>query len=121
MAAEALETLTPAEAAPHLQRCADVGRVPVSNLIEAGQAYRLTGPGGRGVFVLERVGPMLWVAAAQADTGGAMLADGLAVVEQIARATGCKSVGFRTRRAGLIRQAMRAGFSIDGAELSKGL
>lgn len=121
MAYEALEGLTPEQAAPHLQRCAQVGRVPLSDLIEAGQAYRLTGPGGAAVFVLERVGPVLWVAAAESEHGNVapMLSQGFAVVEQIARATGAQSVGFRTRRPGLIRQALRAGFSIDRAELSR--
>lgn len=121
VACEALQALTPDQAAPHLLRCAEVGRVPLSNLIEAGQAYRLTAPGGRGVFVLERVADQLWVAAAQSEPGAELLAAGFAAVEKIARATGCTSVGFRTRRAGLIRQALRAGFSVDSAELSKAL
>lgn len=118
MALEAV-AISPEAAAPHLERCAEVGGVPLSELTEAGQAYRLTGPNGSGVFVLQRVGALLWVAAAQSAPASSMLGPGLAVVEQIARATGCKSVGFRTRRAGLIRQAIRAGFSIDRAELVK--
>lgn len=72
-------------------------------------------------LALVAMGRELWIQGA----GGADSADltqaGLAACEIEARGRGLESVGFQTRRRGLVKKAIKAGYEIDGYILRKRL
>lgn len=75
---------------------------------------------GRDVFAwaVSRVGDELWIdAAAGKAPGYDLTAAGLAIVE--AQAAGLETVGFLTRRPGLLKKAQRLGYQVDGWILRK--
>jgi hypothetical protein len=121
MAFEEVEVISPQEAAPHVQRCAQVGGCEVRELVECGQAYRLKTEGGEGVFILSREGDVCWVAAGQGAASEDLTQTGLALIELIAKEAGCKFVGFKTRRAGLVRKASKLGYAVDQIYLKKAI
>lgn len=69
-------------------------------------------------YALREAGRELWIQAAGGVPGPLdMSLVGLAAIEQ--QAAGFESVGFQTRRRGLVRKAIKAGYEIDGFILRK--
>lgn len=85
-----------------------------------GQCFALDLPGGRLVYVLELLGPCLWITAAAGNTTNAT-AQALATIELQAVRMGAMAVKFQTVRRGLVRLAQRAGYSSTGFVLFKDL
>lgn len=90
--------------------------VTAEELAAKGIPFRLTTTGGTGVFVVSKCDAQLWVHGAGAVGSKGLTADGLEVIEKIARHAGCTSVGFRTVRRGLVRLACRRGYVAKPAE-----
>lgn len=80
----------------------------------AGRCFRLTGTTGQLIYSTGQRGGALWCFGA-AGQGQGMTEAGLNTLEFQARATGCKSVVFQTRRRGLIRKATQRGYEISKA------
>lgn len=84
-----------------------------------GHAFELTTAGGTGVFVVEKRGNQLWVHGAGATGATHLTADGLGVIEAIAKQAGCDRVAFQTARRGLVRLAAKQGYRVTGFILEK--
>lgn len=121
MAFEKIEAISAEDAAPHLAKCARLGGYSVSKLVECGQAYRMTTEGGEGVFILSRDGAVCWVAAAEGAASEDLTHTGVALIELMAKEAGCKFVGFKTRRAGLVKKASRLGYAVDQIHMKKAI
>lgn len=89
------------------------------SIAASGQCFTLETAGGKGVFVAEKRGSQLWIHGAGALASKGMAADGLPVVEAMARAADCDRVGFQTARPGLVRVAKKQGYKITGFILEK--
>lgn len=116
--AEAVEAISGAEAAAALGRCADVSGCSLDELVQ-GIAYRLKTKGGEGVFVVQRHGSELWIQAGEGVASDGLTEAGLTLVQDMARALGCTSVGFETRRGGLVRKSGALGFQVAGYIMRK--
>lgn len=115
------QAISQATAAHHLAlfRLVDPeGIDTVKSVCARGQAWALSIDGRTMVYVLERIGPALWITAAAGRTKAATLAT-LAHIEQQARAMGARLVQFQTARPGLVRLARRAGYEQNGFVLAK--
>jgi hypothetical protein len=119
MAFEKVEPIAPGEAEPHLQKCAQVGGYPASQLARGGQAYRLKTSNGEGVFVLSKEGSTCWVTAGEGAAADDLTETGLALIELIAKQADCAFVAFKTRRAGLVRKVSKLGYTVDQIFLKK--
>lgn len=98
----------------------DVQGLGLSEIVGGCQFFRLQGlKGAEFGYALKVAGSELWIQAA----GGAAKIDltifGLALIEQQAKGAALKSVGFQTRRRGLVRKAIKAGYQVDGYILRK--
>lgn len=98
----------------------DVQGIGLLEIVRDCQFFRLQGLSGAEFgYALKVAGSELWIQAA----GGAAKIDltvlGLALIEQQARNAHLKSVGFQTRRRGLVRKAIKAGYQVDGYILRK--
>lgn len=97
----------------------DVQGLGLLEIVSGCQFFCLKGLDGAAfAYAVRAAGSELWIQAA----GGAAEIDltrfGLAAIEQQARG-GFKSVGFQTRRRGLVAKALKAGYKIDGYILRK--
>lgn len=112
----------PSEVLPLLELASadDVQRIGLKQLIAGCDCALVDVEGGRFALALMRMGVELWIQAA-GGKGQGMTLEGLPVVEQIARQNGLESVGFQTRRPGLVKLARRAGYEIDAFVLRKKL
>ncbi|MDO9011331.1 MAG: hypothetical protein Q7U78_05925 [Gallionella sp.] len=98
----------------------DVQGVGLENIISGCKFFILSGvPGSKFAYAVKAAGSELWVQAAGGSGAVDLSAFGLAVIEQQAAAAGLGSVGFQTRRRGLVRKAARAGYQVDGYIMRK--
>ena len=70
----------------------------------------LDGQGGRAVVLVAKANGMHWIEAA-AGEGGANLC---ATITEALDASGARSIGFQTKRRGLVRRAERLGYRVCG-------
>lgn len=87
----------------------------------SGRGFRLTTAGGEGVFVAEKRGPEMWVHGAASISSKGLTADGLGVIEAMAKQADCTHVAFQTARPGLVRLARKNGYKVTGFIMEKGL
>lgn len=112
---------TAAEAVPLLMLAAgdDVQGLGLADILSGCQFFILDGEGNALAYAVKRCGSELWVQAAggtgEADLTSLMIHN----TEKQARAAGLSSVGFQTRRKGLVKKALQGGFFIDGFILRK--
>lgn len=98
----------------------DVQGVGLLEIVSGCQFFRLSGLNGAEFgYALRVAGSELWIQAAGGAAGIDLTKFGLASIEQQAIAAGLGSVGFQTRRRGLVRKAIAAGYQIDGYILRK--
>lgn len=90
-----------------------------ASIAESGECFQLTADGSEGVFVLQRQGERLWISGAGAVKSEGLTGTGLQVIEQIAKQSGCQTVGFQTSRPGLTRLARKQGFKVVGVIMEK--
>lgn len=119
VAFEEIEQISSQEAAQALKKCATVGGYTVRELVDGGHAFRLKTTGGEGVFVVKKVGAVCWVEAGQGSSSDDLTAQGLAVIEEIARGLCCEAVEFQTRRPGLVKKAAALGFETKQVVMTK--
>lgn len=87
----------------------------------SGQGFRLTTAGGEGVFVAEKRGPEMWVHGAASISSKGLTADGLGVIEAMAKTADCNHVAFQTARPGLVRLARKSGYRVTGFIMEKSI
>ena len=96
----------------------DVQRVGLDEVLTGCIFFMLDAPGNRLGYALKPVGRELWIQAAGGEGAADLTSAGLTVIE--GQAVGLfESVGFQTRRAGLVRKAKKLGYIIDGYILRK--
>lgn len=88
-------------------------------LAAVGVPFELETGTGRGVFVLEQQGDVLWVNAAAGKAADDLTDIGLQVIEETARQVGCRFVAFSTARRGLVHKSERRGFEVSGWIMKK--
>lgn len=97
----------------------DVQGLGLDEIVRGCQFFKLQNlPGAEMAYALKAAGSELWIQAGGGSASVDLTALGLAAIERQA-AGGFKSVGFQTRRRGLVKKAMRAGYQIDGYILRK--
>lgn len=97
----------------------DVQGLGLSRIVEGCQFFKLENlPGSELAYALKEAGGELWIQAAGGSAPVDLTAFGLAAIEQQAAGV-FKSVGFQTRRRGLVKKAMRAGYVVDGFIMRK--
>ncbi|OGT05253.1 MAG: hypothetical protein A2Z65_13620 [Gallionellales bacterium RIFCSPLOWO2_02_58_13] len=97
----------------------DVQGLGLDAIIAGCQFYILDGlPGAEMAYALRAAGSELWIQAGGGKASVDLTALGLAAIERQAQG-GFRSVGFQTRRRGLVKKAMRAGYQIDGYIMRK--
>lgn len=79
-----------------------------------GQCFELRTESGVGVFVLRRKGDVLWIDGAGRIEGGGLTEPGIALIREVARRLGCRTVAFETARRGLVRRARKLGARVAG-------
>lgn len=102
--------------APFAARLDPTGSGTPESWAAFGQSFVLETDTGRGVFSMDTThsgGECCWVDAA-AGTGTGLTEAGIAIVEQKAKAAGCRRVAFQTMRRGLVRRVRRLGYQITG-------
>jgi hypothetical protein len=95
------------------------GQFTPESIASSGQAFKLTTAGGTGVFVAEKRGNHLWIHGAGGVKTSGLTADGLGVIEALAREIGVEFVAFETKRPGLTRLAKKAGYSVNAVIMTK--
>lgn len=113
----AFKQVTAADAMPLLLLAAsdDVQGVGLSAVLDGCIFFMLS---DHLAYALKRVGNELWIQAAGGNSPLDLTAIALEQIE--AQAVGIyTSIGFQTRRRGLVKKAMRAGFVVDGYILRK--
>jgi hypothetical protein len=108
---------TMGEALPFLRLASgdDVQSVGLENILD-GCIYFVMGD--EFAYALKRQGDELWIQAAGGRSQQDLTKAGFANIE--AQAAGLyKSVGFQTRRSGLVKKAQREGYEIDGYIMRK--
>lgn len=122
MAFEGLTSISEAEAVEILRRDPvpdPTGQATPESLAANGQAFQLDAGGGGGVFVVKKNGAQLWIKAASGRSLDDLTAVGLALIEEMARAAGCKEVAFQTGRLGLVKKTAAHGFELCGWIMKK--
>lgn len=91
----------------------------IQTMTENGQCFTATSGQASAVYVVQVVNGVAWINACQGQ--GAIKWQNLLlpVIEQ--QASGCKAVGFQTKRRGLVKAAQRHGYQITGWILKKNL
>ncbi len=97
------------------------GKYSLDSIMERGQCFVVEGEGGIvAAYVLQAQGPELWVmAAAGAESGACLTAEMAGQIEARAKAHGFASVGFQTKRRGLVRKAEKLGYEVAGYIMRK--
>ena len=97
------------------------GKYSVESMIQRGQCFVVGGDTGQvAAYVLQAQGPELWVMAAAGGEQGTCVTTALtALIEAQARAHGFASVGFQTKRRGLVRKAEKLGYEVAGYIMRK--
>lgn len=93
----------------------DVQQVGLDAILEGCEFFRVGNLG----LALKIRGAELWIQAAGGADRENLTRLGLEAVERIAQQAGMDSVGFQTRRPGLVRKARALGYEIDGFILRK--
>lgn len=97
----------------------DVQGLGVSNVVSGCQFFCLNGlQGAEFAYALRVAGSELWIQAAGGSAAVDLTRFGLAAIESQAKGR-FKTVGFQTRRRGLVAKAIKAGYEIDGYILRK--
>lgn len=112
---------TVAEALPILELAEkyDAQEMGLAKLLQNCQLFILDGSDSQMAYAVIPQGQELWIQAG-AGRGAVDLTElGLASIEM--QAVGFKSVGFQTRRRGLVKKAIALGYQIDGYILRKKL
>lgn len=97
----------------------DVQGVGLDNILHNCNFYILQGDGGKLALALMPIARELWVQAAGGLGNSDLTRAGLEHTEERAAAGGFQSVGFQTRRKGLVKKAQAQGYQIDGYILRK--
>lgn len=92
------------------------GTESLDYLISLGQCYRIFEEGGDTIaaYILEASGAELWIALGAGRADLDVTAVGLALIE--AQGREFDSIGFKTRRRGLVRKAQRHGYRVDACK-----
>ena len=96
-------------------------RMAPADVAASGECFELDIDGVKGVFVIKKQADRLWISGAGAVGSRGLTAPGLAVIEAAALQSGCVSVGFQTRRPGLVKLAKKQGYRIRGYIMEKGV
>jgi hypothetical protein len=88
------------------------GREDLDRLLSLGGTYRLQDESGQvlGAYILQENGPELWIVLGAGRADIDLTAVGLALIE--AQGRQFDSIGFVTRRRGLVRKALKLGFAV---------
>ena len=98
----------------------DVQGVGLDVILHGCQCFALNGLSDvGGVYALKPVGRELWIQAAGGKGAADLTLIMLTAIEQQAAAGAFRSVGFQTRRKGLIKKASRAGYLVEGVIMRK--
>lgn len=94
-------------------------RADLGELCAAGQCFELVGEGVRAVYVVQLQDGTAWVSAL-AGSGKTPLIDAvMSLVDVQARDAGAQHIAFQTARPGLVKAAVKHGYSITGWILRK--
>lgn len=97
----------------------DVQGLGLEEILKGCQFFKLDNlPGVEMAYALKEAGSELWIQAGGGSASIDLTALGLAAIERQA-VGGFRSVGFQTRRKGLVKKAMRLGYVVDGFILRK--
>lgn len=102
-----------------LARADDVQGLGLENILSNAQFFRLAGSDSQFAYALMALGRELWIQAAGGTGPDDLTALGFGAIERQASAGGFGSVGFQTRRRGLVRKAEKLGYVVDGWILRK--
>lgn len=102
-----------------LARADDVQGFGLENILNDAQFFRLAGSDSQFAYALMALGRELWIQAAGGAGPDDLTALGFGAIERQASAGGFESVGFQTRRRGLVRKAEKLGYVVDGWILRK--
>lgn len=88
------------------------GQADLDHLLSLGQTYRLQDESGQilGAYILKANGPELWIVLGAGRADIDLTVVGLALIE--AQGKQFDSIGFVTRRPGLVRKARKLGFAV---------
>lgn len=119
---EVIRTATQAEVLPLLRLAEgdDVQGLGLDAILKGCEFFILEGSGDKLAFALSAVGSELWVQAAGGSGNRNLTRLILNTAEHLAKGTH-SSVGFQTRRRGLVKKAQALGYEIDGYILRKKL
>ena len=96
----------------------DVQQIGLDEVLTGCFFFLLDAPDDRLAYGLKPVGRELWIQAAGGEGRADLTGAGLQIIEE--QAAGLfASVGFQTRRAGLVRKAQKFGYRIDGYIMRK--
>lgn len=84
-----------------------------------GECFRFAVGESEGVFVVKKKGCHLWVSAAAALASAGLAKIGMQAMDAIAVQAQCRTVGFQTARAGLVRLAKKQGYRVTGFIMEK--
>lgn len=110
-----------AEALPLLELASgdDVQGLGLRNILHGCQFFILQSTKGEFAYALIPEGRELWIQAAGGKAKVDLTHLGLGAIEGQAKAARFESVGFQTRRKGLVKKAQAHGYEIDGYILRK--
>lgn len=117
--AEVIKACGKAEALPLIKLAAgdDVQGLGLDSILHGCQFFVLSG--GTFAYALLPAGRELWIQAAGGKDAQDLTRLGLAAIEAQGKAARFESVGFQTRRKGLVKKAQALGYEIDGFILRK--
>lgn len=112
---------TEAEVLPLLELASgdDVQGLGLKNILHGCQFFILQSTKGEFAYALIPAGRELWIQAAGGKAKIDLTDLGLGAIEAQAKAARFESVGFQTRRKGLVKKAIAHGYEIDGYILRK--
>ena len=89
-----------------------VGHADFAGILEAGQCFKVIDQAGAtvGAYVLRAKGSEVWISAAAGRAGVDLTAGMFALIEQ--QSGQFDSIGFQTKRRGLVKKAQRHGYEI---------
>ena len=90
------------------------GRESLDDLLQLGQTFKILDETGtvRAAYILQTIGGELWVVLGAGRADLDLTAVGLALIEAQGRAF--DSIGFVTRRRGLVKKAQAIGYQVTG-------
>ena len=103
----------------HLDPCGMATEADIARLALTGQCFTATSETGQAVYVVKVKNGVAWIDAVKGNGATRWQNVLLPVIE--AQAKGCASVGFQTRRRGVVKAAQAQGYEITGWILRKKL